>query len=247
MYHKTLIATLLSTLPLWAAAAPSLQQQIDLATAPVKTAAALQVELNNPSSPLAALGDDLPAFSTSVTFDAQGVTALDSALLQQDLSATEIYHILQLFGWQSTISQYQQATINTDTDRLLLTGSLLPACQAGTTVEVAIERNGNSGVDFSYHQNGVACSGDIGVTSPTTLTYHISHSNIAGLRFTGAGFLNPFNGTIDSVTVSDDGQTLALEDSYQQAGIGKFQFLLTSEENNLVMMSPDPEVINKKI
>lgn len=89
--------------------------EIDLAMAPVKSDAELQLLLAEPS-PLEPLGQSLPAFINSLVFDEQGLVKLDRRLLQQPLSASEVYRILALFGWQSRMAEFDQAAQLSQTD-----------------------------------------------------------------------------------------------------------------------------------
>lgn len=77
------------------------QQDIDLALAKIKNSADLQVVLNTPSA-LDTLDDNLPQFINSVTVDQQ--VNFDKEILINNLTATEIYNILALFGQQTTIA-----------------------------------------------------------------------------------------------------------------------------------------------
>ena len=67
-------------------------------------------------------------------------------------------------------------------------------------------------------------SGDITVTEASTITYKLVDNTGKGLKFIGAGFNTPFDGIIDAVTVSSDGQYLQLLDADRTAGTTKFQF-----------------------
>jgi len=88
-------------------------------------------------------------------------------------------------------------------------------------------------------------SGDITVTEASTITYKLVDNTGKGLKFIGAGFNTPFDGIIDAVTVSSDGQYLQLLDADRTAGTTKFQFVLSNTTNTLLVLSPDPEVINE--
>ena len=87
-------------------------------------------------------------------------------------------------------------------------------------------------------------SGDITVTEASTITYKLVDNTGKGLKFIGAGFNTPFDGIIDAVTVSSDGQYLQLLDADRTAGTTKFQFVLSNTSNTLFILSPDPEIIN---
>lgn len=99
---------------------------------------------------------------------------------------------------------------------------------------------------FSYQTAGgqPLPSGDITVTEASTITYKLVDNTGKGLKFIGAGFNTPFDGIIDAVTVSTDGQYLQLLDTDCTPGCTKFQFVLSNTSNTLFILSPDPEVIN---
>jgi hypothetical protein len=94
-----------------------------------------------------------------------------------------------------------------------------------------------------YSQNGQPVTGNVVVSCGETITYQLVNS--AGFSFLSAGFLTPFDQIIHSVEVSDDGQQLTLIDDDSVAGTTKFQFIFANTTNNLWLLSPDPQVINK--
>lgn len=222
------------------------QQQVDYTVAPVHTNAQLQA-LQSHVSPLDALGGDEISFINSVTFDATGVTGWDHALLEQNLSVTQLYRVLALFGAQSTIGDYANAQVYTDTDRLLLTGSTLPPCDAYSPISLTVSQTAGAAPQFSYRQGAIQCSGNVEVLGPTTLTYQLvaSSTTPAGLRFSGVGFVDPFSGNFNNVQISADGQWLQLDDTFQTSGTNKFQFLFSTSVNGLTLISPDPEILNR--
>lgn len=100
---------------------------------------------------------------------------------------------------------------------------------------------------FSYQSSGgePLPSGNITVTEASTITYKLIDNTGKGLKFMGAGFNTPFDGIIDAITVSSDGQYLQMLDTDRTAGSTKFQFVLSNASNTLLVLSPDPEVINE--
>lgn len=239
-----LIAIFLAASPLVTQAAT--QQEIDFALAKIKNTADLHTVLNTPSA-LDALGNNLPQFINSIAYSLidQKVT-FNKEVLRSNLTATEIYNILVLFGQQTTISQYLGAAVITDTDRLLLTNSTLPFCNAAAPIDLFVTLDSNKQASFAYAQNGVHCDGNVQLTESTTVTYQLVHSDSSpkGLRLTGAGFANPFDGHVDIVTVSADGQTIELFNNIENTGVSKYQFIFSSDENDLLLLSPDPQIIN---
>lgn len=241
---KTLITLALISASLTAQAAT--QQEIDFALAPVKNPADLQVVLSSPSA-LDALAAHLPEFIASVKFPKKGQEPkFDRALLETHLSATEIYKILSLFGQQTSIGQYQAAAIITETDKLLLNVASLPFCDAANPINLSVTLDKHNQAQFTYAQRGTFCDGNVVLTENTTVTYQLRHRKKSpkGLRLVGAGFANPFDGHIETVTVSADGQSIQLQNNIQNTGVSKYQFIFATDENDLLLVSPDPQVIN---
>lgn len=99
---------------------------------------------------------------------------------------------------------------------------------------------------FSYlNSSGQSINGDVTVTQAETITYQLVDNTGKGLKFIGAGFVTLFDGVIDSIAISADGMQLQMIDSDQTAGSSKFQFVLSNSNNTLMLLSPDPEVINE--
>jgi len=99
---------------------------------------------------------------------------------------------------------------------------------------------------FSYQNSaGQPCEGDVTVTEAGTITYQLVDNTGRGLKFVGVGFVTPFDGVIDAITVSSDGQLIQMVDMDRSPGRTKFQFVLTNTTNTLMVLSPDPEVINE--
>ncbi|PIW62343.1 DP-EP family protein [Shewanella sp. CG12_big_fil_rev_8_21_14_0_65_47_15] len=242
---KTLITLALITASLTAQAAT--QVEIDQALAPVKTPADLQQLLNAPS-PLDALAGNLPLFLDSITGLAQGQNiSFDKQLLSAPLTATEVYHILALFGQQTHIAQYQGAAIVTASDTLLLNNTALPVCATNAPIELMVTLDSQKQAQFHYAQAGIECDGNVELTENATITYQLvpQPTSPKGLRLTGAGFTNPFDGHIETVSVSADGQSIQLQNNIQNSGVSKYQFIFATEENDLLLVSPDPEITNR--
>lgn len=98
---------------------------------------------------------------------------------------------------------------------------------------------------FKYtNAEGTECPGDVTVTGASTITYLLDDETGKGLKFVGAGFLTPFDGIIDAITLSSDGKLLQMIDLDHTSGTTKFQFVLTNSSNTLMLLSPDPQIIN---
>ncbi|KPZ73172.1 hypothetical protein AN944_00320 [Shewanella sp. P1-14-1] len=197
------------------------------------------------------MGSDLPAFIDSIQFGSNGNSGItfDNSALQTNLTATEVYQILSLFGLQTTIGQYPDALSYTETDELLLENAVLPLCDAAKPIKLRVTLNKAKEAQFKYQQSSVVCDGNVELTENTTITYSLVHRKRTpeGLRFEGAGFTNPFDAHIEQVTVSDDGQAIYLNNNIENLGIGKFQFIFSSDDSDLLLVSPDPQAINIKV
>ncbi|MCS6097769.1 DP-EP family protein [Shewanella baltica] len=100
---------------------------------------------------------------------------------------------------------------------------------------------------FTYtNAEGSECPGDVTITAASTITYLLDDQTGKGLKFVGAGFLTPFDGIIDALTLSSDGSILQMIDLDHTSGTTKFQFVLTNTNNTLLLLSPDPEIINDR-
>ncbi|WP_288740695.1 DP-EP family protein [uncultured Rheinheimera sp.] len=113
----------------------------------------------------------------------------------------------------------------------------------GPIIEVMITLDVNQEPKVTYLQDDEVCTGNVVVTCGEDITYRLVNS--AGYAFMGAGFLTPYDNIIDSVQVSADGQELVLVDEDSVSGTTKFQLIFTNTTNSLLLLSPDPQVINK--
>ncbi|MGL5669185.1 MAG: DP-EP family protein [Shewanella sp.] len=93
--------------------------------------------------------------------------------------------------------------------------------------------------------SGEQCPGDVTITQASTVTYLLNDQTGKGLKFVGVGFVTPFDEIIDAVTISNDGMLVQLVDLDRTPGTTKFQFVLSNTANTLLVLSPDPEIINK--
>lgn len=113
----------------------------------------------------------------------------------------------------------------------------------GPVIDVMITLDANQEPKVTYLQDGDVSSGSVVVTCGEDITYRLVNS--AGYAFMGAGFLTPYDNIIDSVQVSADGQELVLVDEDSVSGTTKFQLIFTNTTNSLLLLSPDPQIINK--
>jgi hypothetical protein len=121
----------------------------------------------------------------------------------------------------------------------------MPLTQAAALMQVIVHLENGEPV-FSYQtSDGQPCEGDVTVTEAGTITYQLIDNTGKGLRFAGVGFTTPFDGVIDAITISSDGQLVQMLDMDRSAGTTKFQFVLTNTTNTLMVLSPDPQVKNE--
>ncbi|MCS6231161.1 DP-EP family protein [Shewanella baltica] len=100
---------------------------------------------------------------------------------------------------------------------------------------------------FNYiNAEGAECPGDVTITAASTITYLLDDQTGKGLKFVGAGFLTPFDGIIDAITLSSDGKLIQMVDLDHTTGTTKFQLVLTNSNNTLMLLSPDPQIINRQ-
>jgi hypothetical protein len=121
----------------------------------------------------------------------------------------------------------------------------MPSTQAASLIQVVVNLENGEPV-FSYQTTGgqPLPDGDVTVTEAGTITYQLIDNTGKGLKFAGVGFITPFDGVIDAITVSSDGQLVQMLDMDRSAGTTKFQFVLTNTANTLMVLSPDPQVKN---
>ena len=122
----------------------------------------------------------------------------------------------------------------------------MPLTQAASLIQVVVNLENGEPV-FSYQTTAgqPLPDGDVTVTEAGTITYQLVDNTGKGLKFIGVGFITPFDGVIDAITVSSDGQLVQMLDMDRSAGTTKFQFVLTNSSNTLMLLSPDPQVKNE--
>ncbi|WP_127020299.1 DP-EP family protein [Rheinheimera mangrovi] len=115
----------------------------------------------------------------------------------------------------------------------------------GPIIDVMITLDVNQEPKVTYLQDGAVCTGNVVVTCGENITYRLVNS--AGYAFMGAGFLTPYDQIIDAVQVSADGQELVLVDEDSVVGTTKFQLIFTNTTNSLLLLSPDPQIVNRDV
>jgi hypothetical protein len=116
-------------------------------------------------------------------------------------------------------------------------------------INVAITSSPSNSLTFTYTNSaGQPITGDVTVTQDSNIVFTLVPDTVSsGYKFVGAGFTAPFAGIIDSIEIGNDGAQLTLVDSDKKGGSAKFQLVLTNSSNNLLVLSPDPQVKNDPV
>ncbi|WP_115717773.1 hypothetical protein [Gallaecimonas mangrovi] len=97
-----------------------IQRRVDWELAPVKSRADLETILER-KSPLDALSESAKQeFTDSIVFRENGIGGMNYGVLEAELTPTQIYKILSLFGSQSLMYVFKNARVETTTDALLI-------------------------------------------------------------------------------------------------------------------------------
>ncbi|HJR72089.1 MAG TPA: hypothetical protein VJ806_00430 [Luteimonas sp.] len=99
------------------------QRSIDGALAPIKSSTDLRSYVLNkqPNSPLNRLSPGAQKrFIESIQFNEKGVTTYDYADLRAELTASQVYEVLALFGIQGTTAIIPGLRVNSDADRAIM-------------------------------------------------------------------------------------------------------------------------------
>lgn len=123
----------------------------------------------------------------------------------------------------------------------------MPNVQGQATMfNITVILNANNEPVFSYTNiDGSAVSGNMVVTQYGVISYQLIDKTGKGLKFVGAAFTTTFDGIIDATTISSDGNLIQLTDLNEVPGSTSFQFVLSNSANTLLVLSPDPQVINR--
>ena len=115
------------------------------------------------------------------------------------------------------------------------------------TVEfvLTISLNSLNEPEFNYTRDGVPVTGDFVVEQQQTISYQLTDNTNKGLKFIGAAFEKPFNKVIDDVWIQNNGQQINLLDLDKVVGKARFRFVLSNNENSLMVLSPDPQIISR--
>lgn len=113
------------------------------------------------------------------------------------------------------------------------------------TLTVSLNKNGEP--EFNYTQDGIPATGSFVVNGPTTVRYNLIDLTNKELVLIGAAFTNPFSNVIDTVKVTNDNDNQYIDLIDVDAAPGKtgFRFVLQPKNSTLLMLSPDPEIINR--
>jgi len=116
---------------------------------------------------------------------------------------------------------------------------------AAQFVKVNVTLENGEPVFIYTDASGEPCPGDVTITQASTVTYLLNDQTGKDLKFVGVGFVTPFDEIVDAVTISSDGMLVQLVDLDRTPGTTKFQFVLSNTTNTLLILSPDPQIINK--
>lgn len=100
-----------------------LNQDVSLRLAPIKSNAALEQHLRKAgaSSPIAALsGPAKRRFISSLKFNERGITSFSYGDLQSELTASQIYQIMSLFGAQHTVALMRNVRVQDAVDEQIM-------------------------------------------------------------------------------------------------------------------------------
>ncbi|RPA55719.1 DP-EP family protein [Shewanella vesiculosa] len=100
---------------------------------------------------------------------------------------------------------------------------------------------------FTYTNfDGSPVCGNVVINQYSTISYQLIDKTGKELKFVGAAFTTAFDKIIDAITISSDGTLIQLTDLDETPGNTGFQFVLSNTSNTLLILSPDPEVINRE-
>lgn len=115
----------------------------------------------------------------------------------------------------------------------------------GPVISVIVRYNVKALIhEFLYcDEKGVPTDGNVIVNSGETITYRLIETT--GYNFIGAGFITPSDGVVESVSISEDGQSLILQDEDSVVGKTTFQLILQCPQSSNWLLSPDPQIVNR--
>ena len=111
---------------------------------------------------------------------------------------------------------------------------------------VIVTLDDNSVPQFNYTHDNQPATGDVIVSQESYILYNLFDETHKGLKFTGAAFVTPFDNVINAVSVNEAGNQITLQDLDTKNGKTGFRFVLTNAENTLLVISPDPQVIDRE-
>ena len=110
---------------------------------------------------------------------------------------------------------------------------------------LTVSLNNDNIPEFNYSNAEGPATGSLVINTATTIRYNLVDNTNKGLTFSGAAFTTPFNNVIDDVVVSEDKMSIDLIDSNPAPGKTGFRFVLSAVDSRLMVLSPDPEIINR--
>ncbi|WP_417354656.1 DP-EP family protein [Gallaecimonas pentaromativorans] len=124
---------------------------------------------------------------------------------------------------------------------------------SGILVNVIVDIDNNTGnCSFKYYlfnpnnpDNPVGEeTSTITVNGPSVIIYNL-YKAPEGMHFLGAASKTPYNGVIEQAFVNPTGSQIILEDLHVMEESASIHLIIGNSSNKLLLMSPDPQVINK--
>jgi hypothetical protein len=143
------------------------RERVDSGLAPIRSSADLSMHLASMGqirSPLGYLSSDAQRrFLGSIRFGQKGISSFDFTALVAELSVSQAYEVLRLFGQQHTIRSIPGLRIETDVDRAIMQLGMRPAF---CSVARPIAKSGVMCDDDHWHNmkcgSPGTCRGEVG-------------------------------------------------------------------------------------
>jgi len=128
------------------------QKIINWSLAKVQNESELEIELNYDNSPLYLLSDyGRSEFLSSIVFRENGLGGFNMGPLEDELTPSQIYQVLSLFGAQHTTHKFKKARIDSSLDLLLLAQPIQPELLQPTD-PIPLGLPGSGGKDYDGYE-----------------------------------------------------------------------------------------------
>ena len=162
---KSMIATLALTLFSLSAYSNTVDTPANYERALAQSLATVKSEINvvdelkKPSSPLNLLSDDAKhEFLSSLSFNEKGITSFNYKVLEGELTPTEIYRVLSLFGMQRLVPMFKHARIVSESDYLLMNRPENTNMHGPSGNEFSTSDFGSTAPELGADHQGYKCS-----------------------------------------------------------------------------------------